>query len=118
MLNSFRKSSCYNSLIVRSFSTTNCVSKSNKEWVAMQRQIKAKKDLEWNKRENTNRFKTNVGIRHQMRGLGFRDPSDPTLASRLDFRELGYEEELTDRLEETMEATEKFQRDLEGHHTK
>ena len=114
MLNSFRTKVSHK-LLIRGFGSSSCLFKANPEWVALQRRIKAKEDEEWNKRERANRFKTNVGVRHQMKALGFRDISDPTLTKRLDYRDLGYEEELTDRLEETMEHTEKFQDDLVGY---
>lgn len=114
MLNSSRIKVSHK-LLVRGICSSSCLFKANPEWVALQRRIKAKQDEEWNKREHADRFKTNVGVRHQMKALGFRDISDPTLTKRLDFRDLGYEEELTDQLEETMEHTNKFQDDLVGY---
>ena len=110
MLNSFRN----NLKIIRSFQTSSSSWKTNKEWLAIKRQSKAEDDKKWNRRENSNPFQSNIGIRHQLKGLGLRDPSDPKVVSRLDFRELGYEEGLTDRLEETLEATDKFQNELAG----
>ena len=49
-----------------------------------------------------------------MKALGFRDSSDPVILNRLGFRELGHEESMTDRLEQTLEETDKFQKELIG----
>ena len=114
MLNSYR-TILHNKLLIRCLNTSSYLCKSNKDWVAMQRQIKSKKDFEWNKRESANPFQTNIGMKHQMKALGFRDISDPKLVSRLDFREIGYEEELSDKLEETMESTDKYNDELNEH---
>jgi hypothetical protein len=50
----------------------------------------------------------------QLEALGMRDPSDPEVAFRLGFDEAGYEEETSERLEETAEATDKFHAELSG----
>ena len=114
MLNSYRIV-FINKTLTRCLNSSSFLCKSNKEWVAMQRDIRFKKDEEWNKREFANPFKTNIGMRHQMKALGFRDISDPKVVSNLDFREVGYEEELSDKLEETMEMTDKYNDELNDH---
>ncbi len=113
MLNSFRTFQT-KAKFLHNFHTSSCQLKTNKEWLAMKRRSKAEDDLKWKRRENANPFSSNIGVRNQMQALGLRDPSDPEVASRLDFREIGHEDGLTDRLEETLEATKKFQDELQG----
>ncbi len=52
-------------VLCRGLSTTSVPSGSNKEWLAMRRRMKAKDDLEWDRRLKANQFKTNIGIRNE-----------------------------------------------------
>jgi hypothetical protein len=47
-----------------------------------------------------------------LQSLGFQDGSDPVISNKLGFRELGYEDSLTDKLEATLEATSKYQKEI------
>ena len=101
-------------ILVRTLHTSSALNGSNKEWLALKRHEKAKKDRAWAKRENADQFFGNVGVRHELKAFGLRDATDPVISSKLAFAEMSNEDEISEKLEQTLGATTKFQKDLHG----
>ncbi len=87
----------------RGVSSTASVLGSNKDWLAMKREHKARRDAEWRRRSRANPFRHNTGVGRKLKSLGV-DPDDPAVET---FSPMGPAMEDAAQMDELYDLTSK-----------
>jgi hypothetical protein len=106
---SFPPNSLHGVLVfLRPLSSSSAHPGSNKDWLAMKRENKERRDREWRKRRDANPFKENTGVGRKMKQIGI-DPDDPNVET---FRGMGSAMDPAAAMEELYDMTEKSEREF------